>query len=319
MGVIAVAGLTRITGWVFDVVSELQKRANPVKPPLLDILAPSSLAEALSLLSEHGDSARPLAGGQSLVPLLNFRLSRPDILVDLNRIANLAYIKDVGDQIAIGAMTRERAIEESDLVRQVSPLLQEATTQIAHLPIRSRGTIGGSLANADPAAEYPAVVLALECEIVVQSVRGERRIKAADFFEDILTTALAPDELLTEITVPKAPVGSGSAFVEIARRHGDYALAGVAAQITFANGAPTDVRLAVCGAGTTASRLTVAEEIIQRYGVGAEAIKAASDAAAASVDPMSDLHASADYRRRLAGVMTSQAVEKAAQRAGVRS
>jgi aerobic carbon-monoxide dehydrogenase medium subunit len=296
---------------------ELQKRANPVKPPLLDILAPTSLAEALSLLSEHGEEARPLAGGQSLVPLLNFRMSRPAFLVDLNRIADLAYIKDEGDQIAIGAMTRERAIEDSDLVRQDAFLLQEATTQIAHLPIRSRGTIGGSLANADPAAEYPAVVLALECELVAQSVRGQRRIKAADFFEDILTTALAPDELLTEIIVPKAPAGSGSAFVEIARRHGDFALAGIAAQITFENSAPIDVRLAVCGAGTTASRLTAAEEIIQREGVGSEAIKAASDAAAASVDPMSDLHASANYRRQLTAVMTGQAVEKAAQRAGM--
>jgi CO/xanthine dehydrogenase FAD-binding subunit len=288
-----------------------------VKPPPLDIVTPSSLAEALSLLSAHGDEARPLAGGQSLVPLLNFRLSRPSLLVDLNRIADLAYIKDGGDHLAIGGMTRERAIEDSDLVRKEVPLLQEATTQIAHLPIRSRGTIGGSLANADPAAEYPAVVLALECELVAQSVRGERQIKAADFFEDVLTTALAPDELLTEVIVPKAPSGSGSAFVEIARRHGDFALAGVAAQITFSTGTPTDVRLAVCGAGTTATRLTVAEEIILQDGVGAEVIKAASDAAAQAVDPMSDLHASAEYRRRLVGVMTGKAIEKAARRAGV--
>lgn len=288
-----------------------------MKPPPLDIVTPSSLAEALSLLSAHGDEARPLAGGQSLVPLLNFRLSRPSLLVDLNRIADLAYIKDGGDHLAIGGMTRERAIEDSDLVRKEVPLLQEATTQIAHLPIRSRGTIGGSLANADPAAEYPAVVLALECELVAQSVRGERQIKAADFFEDVLTTALAPDELLTEVIVPKAPSGSGSAFVEIARRHGDFALAGVAAQITFSTGTPTDVRLAVCGAGTTATRLTVAEEIILQSGVGAEAIKAASDAAAQAVDPMSDLHASAEYRRRLVGVMTGKAIEKAARRAGV--
>jgi CO/xanthine dehydrogenase FAD-binding subunit len=148
-------------------------------------------------------------------------------------------------------------------------------------------------------------------------VRGERQIKAADFFEDVLTTALAPDELLTEVIVPKAPSGSGSAFVEIARRHGDFALAGVAAQITFSTGTPTDVRLAVCGAGTTATRLTVAEEIILQDGVGAEVIKAASDAAAQAVDPMSDLHASAEYRRRLVGVMTGKAIEKAARRAGV--
>ncbi|NKB19945.1 MAG: xanthine dehydrogenase family protein subunit M [Alphaproteobacteria bacterium] len=290
-----------------------------MKPPPLDILSPSSLIEALALLSEHGDAARPLAGGQSLVPLLNFRLSRPEILIDLNRISDLAFIKDGGDHIAIGAMTRERTIEENELVRDQAPLLQEATTQIAHLPIRSRGTIGGSLANADPAAEYPAVALALEIELVTQSVRGERRIKAAAFFEDVLTTALEPDELLTEIIVPKAPPGSSSAFVEIARRHGDFALAGVAAQITFANNAPADVCLAVCGAGSTASRLTTAEEIILQDGVGVEAVKAASAAAAASVDPMSDLHASADYRRRLVGVMTTRALEKVVQRAAVTS
>lgn len=288
-----------------------------MKPPPLDILTPTTVSEALALLSAHGETARPLAGGQSLVPLLNFRLSRPKILIDLNRIAELSFIQERPDHIAIGAMTRERAIEESDLVASQAPLLQEATTQIAHLPIRSRGTIGGSLSNADPAAEYPAVALALEFELIAQSERGERRIKAEEFFEDVLTTALMPDELLMEIIVPKASAESSSAFVEIARRHGDYALAGVAAQVTFAGSAPTDVRLAVCGAGSTASRLSAAEEIILRDGVGVEAIKVAAAAAATAVDPMSDLHASADYRRRLVGVMTKRALQKVVQRAGV--
>ncbi len=288
-----------------------------MKPPPLDILTPTTIAEALALLSAHGEAARPLAGGQSLVPLLNFRLSRPEVLIDLNRIAKLSFIEERPDHIAIGVMTRERAIEESELIASQAPLLQEATTQIAHLPIRSRGTIGGSLSNADPAAEYPAVALALEFELIAQSERGERRIKAADFFEDVLTTALKPDELLTKIIVPKSPGQSSSAFVEIARRHGDFALAGVAAQITFSAGKPTDVRLAVCGAGSTASRLSAAEEIVLRDGAGVEAIKGASAAAAAAVDPMADLHASADYRRRLVGVMTKRALQKVVQRAGV--
>jgi len=185
------------------------------------------------------------------------------------------------------------------------------------LPIRSRGTIGGSLANADPAAEYPAVALALDFVFVVQSVRGKRRIKAADFFEDILTTALQPDEMLTEVIVPKIPINSGTAFVEIAKRHGDFALAGAAAQISFENGSPSDTRLAVCGAGPTAKRLTIVEEIILRDGVGPSAIKAAAAAASAAVDPMADLHASTSYRRRLIGVMTARAIARAAKRAGV--
>ena len=288
-----------------------------MKPPPLDILVPTTISEAVALLSAHGETARPLAGGQSLVPLLNFRLSRPQVLIDLNKIADLSFIEERPDHIAIGAMTRERMIEESELIATQMPLLREATTHIAHLPIRSRGTIGGSLSNADPAAEYPAVALALEFELVAQSERGERKIKAADFFEDVLTTALMPDELLTEIIIPKSSAGSSSAFVEIARRHGDFALAGVAAQVTFADGKPTDARLAVCGAGSTAIRLSAAEQIIVRDGVGPEAIKEASAAAAASVDPMSDLHASADYRRRLVGVMTKRALQKVVQRAGV--
>ena len=185
------------------------------------------------------------------------------------------------------------------------------------MPIRSRGTIGGSLANADPAAEYPAVALALDFLFVAQSVSGERHIEAADFFEDVLTTALQPDEMLTKIIVPKIPINSGAAFVEIAKRHGDFALAGAAAQISFRNGLPYETRLAVCGAGPTAKRLVEAEQIILRDGVSANSIKEAAAAAAAAVDPMADLNASIAYRRRLIGVMTSRAIARAAERVGV--
>ncbi len=277
-----------------------------MKPARFDYLEPDSIEEAVSLLAAHAPDARPLAGGQSLVPMMNFRLARPAALVDLNRIRELAYVEDRGDHLAIGAMTRERTIENSALVREAAPLLREATIHIGHLPIRSRGTIGGSLANADPAAEYPAAAVALGCELEVRSPRGARRIAAAEFFDGPLSTVMEADELLTEIVVPKAPVGSGSAFVEIARRHGDFALAGVAAQTTPGAG----VRLAACGAGPGPVRLTKTEAAL-RDGCSAED---AARVAAAEVDPDDDLHASAAYRRRLVGVMAKRAVATALKR-----
>ena len=277
-----------------------------MKPARFDYLEPDSVEEAVSLLAARAPDARPLAGGQSLVPMMNFRLARPAALVDLNRIRELAYVEDRGDHLAIGAMTRERTIENSALVREAAPLLREATIHIGHLPIRSRGTIGGSLANADPAAEYPAAAVALGCELEVRSPRGARRIAAAEFFDGPLSTVMEADELLTEIVVPKAPDGSGSAFVEIARRHGDFALAGVAAQTTPGDG----VRLAACGAGPGPLRLTKTEAAL-RDGCSAED---AARVAAAEVDPDDDLHASAAYRRRLVGVMAKRAVATALKR-----
>ncbi|MEX2455514.1 MAG: xanthine dehydrogenase family protein subunit M [Rhodospirillaceae bacterium] len=286
-----------------------------MKPPSFLHLQPASVPEALSMLAEHAPDARILAGGQSLVPMMNFRLARPAVLIDINRIPELAYIKDDGDCLLIGAMTRERAVEDSDLVRQATPLLHEATTNIAHLPIRSRGTIGGSISNADPAAEYPATVLALDCTLVARSVRGERRVAAADFFEGVLTTALEPDEMLTEIVVPKAPPAAGWASVEISRRHGDFALAGVAAQILLDGDAVTEIRLAACGVGPGPVRLVGAEAVLLREGLSEASMRNAGRAAAAEVDPDGDAHATAAYRRRLAGVMTMRAVAKAAGKA----
>ena len=287
-----------------------------MKPARFDHLLPTSLEDALAMLAEHAPDGRVLAGGQSLVPMMNFRLARPTVLVDLNKIPDLAYIRDAGDHLAIGAMTRERAIENSDLVRAASPLLHDATLHIGHLPIRSRGTIGGSISNADPAAEYPATVLALDATLVARSVRGERPIAAADFFDGVMTTTLEVDEILTEIRVPKAPPGSGAALVEIARRHGDFALAGVAAQITLEDDRVTDIRLAACGVGPGPIRLTGAENILRDGGLTDRALAAAGRAAADAADPDGDVHATASYRRKMAGVMTRRAVEKAARRAG---
>lgn len=286
-----------------------------MKPAIFQHVAPTALDEVLSLLREHGPEARILAGGQSLVPLMNFRLSSPSLLIDLNRVEDLAYLRDDGDALAIGAMTRERAIEDSDLVRRFAPLLHEATGYIAHLPIRSRGTIGGSLANADPAAEYPAVAVALDCEMVIRSARGERRVRAGDFFTGLLTTVLEPDELLVEVSVPKAPPRSGAAFVEIARRHGDFALAGVAAQITLAGDGVAAARLAACGVGPGPVKLSAAAEIVLREGLSEAAAKRAARAAASEVDPSSDLHATASYRRHLTGIMVSRALRSAGERA----
>lgn len=287
-----------------------------MKPARFDHLLPTNLDDALAMLAEHGPDARPLAGGQSLVPMMNFRLARPTVLVDLNKISDLAYIRDAGDHLAIGAMTRERTIENSELVRTATPLLHDATLHIGHLPIRSRGTIGGSLSNADPAAEYPATVLALDATLVAQSVRGERTIPAAAFFDGVMTTTLEPDEILTEIRMPRAPPGSGAAMVEISRRHGDFALAGVAAQIVLDGDSVTDIRLAACGVGPGPIRLTESEMILRERGLSDDALAAAGDAAAAAADPDGDVHATAAYRRKMAGVMTKRAVEKAAARAG---
>lgn len=287
-----------------------------MKPAAFRHVAPTAIDEVLSLLREHAPDARVLAGGQSLVPVMNFRLSCPSILIDLNRVEDLAYIRDDGDVLAIGAMTRERTIENSDMVRRFAPLLHEATSYIAHLPIRSRGTIGGSLANADPAAEYPAVSLALDCEMVVRSARKERRIRANDFFLGLLTTALEPDELLVEIIVPKAPPRSGSAFVEIARRHGDFAIAGVAVQLSYSGGDIAEVHMAACGVGPGPVKLRAAEEVILCEGLSDATAKRAAKAAAEEVDPSSDLQASASYRRHLTGIMASRALLRAAERAG---
>jgi len=287
-----------------------------VKPAPFEHMAPADVTEALALLRDRAPDARLLAGGQSLMPMLNYRLARPALLIDLNGIAELAYIRHQGETLAIGAMTRERDIETSELVRGAAPLLHEATIRIGHLAIRNRGTIGGSLANADPAAEYPAVALALDCEMAIRSVRGERLVAAADFFQGPLATAIEPDELLVEIIVPKAPPGSGAAFAEIARRRGDFALAGVAAQVTFAGGSLTGARLAACGVGPGPVRLAAAEQVLLRDGAGLAAVKAAARAAMDEIDPATDIHASAEYRRRLAGIMVLRAVTAALERAG---
>lgn len=285
-----------------------------MKPPLFDYHDPRNLDEALELLLRYGGEAKVLAGGQSLMPLLNFRLSRPAALVDINRIGALGYIREEDGQLRLGAMTRQRAIEFSPLVRERLPLLQEATTLVGHLPIRTRGTIGGSLAHADPAAELPAVVTALDAELVVRGPGGERILRPQEFFLGYLTTALAPDEILVEIRLPTTPAGSGWAFEELSRRHGDFALAGIAAVLVADSRRCRMARLAAAGVGPTPVRLRGAEEILEREGLSKESLEAAAARAQELVEPDGDLHASADYRRHLTGVLTGRALHRAAAR-----
>ena len=286
-----------------------------MKPAKFDYHAPASVDEALALLTRYGGDAKLLAGGQSLVPLLNFRLSRPAALIDLNRIPPLAYIRAHDGEVRLGAMTRQRTIEFSPVIAERVPLLTEATRWVGHLPIRSRGTIGGSLAHADPSAEYPTVLVALDGSIVARGPRGERVLRAGELFQTYLTTSLEVDEILVEVRLPAMPAGAGVAFEELARRHGDFAMVGIAAVITRDAARCTMARLATAGAGPVPLRLRAAEEILERDGLGDAAIEAAARRAADLVNPDSDLHASADYRRHLTGVLTARALRRALAKA----
>src|SRR5712692_6163353 len=282
-----------------------------MKPPKFDYHAPKTVDEALALLARYDGEAKILAGGQSLMPLLNFRLSRPAALVDLNRIPALAYIKEADGSVRFGAMTRQRTIEFSPVVARRVPLLTEATRWVGHLPIRTRGTIGGSIAHADPSAEYPAVLTALDGEVVARGPKGERVLKPRDFFQTYLTTNLAADEILTEVRLPAMPAGAGYAFEEFARRHGDFAIIGIAAVVVRDGNRCTMARLATAGAGPVPVRLRAAEEILEREGLGEAAIEAAARRATELVTPDADIHASADYRRHLTGVLTKRALTRA--------
>jgi carbon-monoxide dehydrogenase medium subunit len=286
-----------------------------VKPPKFDYHAPSSVDEAIALLQRYAGDAKILAGGQSLVPLLNFRLSRPAALIDLNRIESLAYIRSHDGEVRLGAMTRQRTIEFSPEVASRVPLLTEATRWVGHLPIRSRGTIGGSIAHADPSAEYPTVLAALEGSVVARGPKGERVVAAGDLFQSYLTTSLAPEEILTEVRLPAMPAGAGYAFEELARRHGDFALVGIAAVIARHGDRCTLARLATSGTGPVPIRLRAAEQILERDGLGEAAIEAAARRASELVEPDADIHASADYRRHLTGVLTGRAITRALTKA----
>jgi CO/xanthine dehydrogenase FAD-binding subunit len=287
-----------------------------LKPPPFAYHEPATVDDALRLLAEHGDAAKPLAGGQSLVPLLNFRLARPDHLIDLNGLGELAGIRRVGGALRIGAMTRHADLEASRLVREHWPLLTEALTFVAHAQIRNRGTVGGSMAHADAAAELPVALLALDAVVRTRSLRGAREIRVEDLFVTHLTTTLEPDELLVEIEVPPQPPRTGQAFVEFARRHGDFALGGAAAVVTVgAGGACERAAVALLGAGATPLLAREAGEALTGRNVDEGAAAEAAARAVAGISPTGDIHGSAEYRRELIEVMARRAIEAAAGRA----
>ena len=288
-----------------------------MKPSYFRYFAPHSVEEALTLLAEHGDGARVLAGGQSLVPLMNMRLAHPSVLVDINGISQLAYIRPWDGGLALGAITRDATLERDASAATRFPLLVEAAHCVGHPAIRNRSTAGGSIAHADPAAELPAVMLALDAVFEVHNRFGSRTIAAKDFFQGYLQTSLKPGELLTELRIPGLPALAGSAFVEFARREGDYALAGVAAVVALdEDGTIADARLGLCSVGPAPVRPSAAEALLRGQRPGAEAWSAAASAVIAALDtPPSDIHGSADYRRHLAGVLTEQALALAADRA----
>jgi aerobic carbon-monoxide dehydrogenase medium subunit len=282
-----------------------------VKPAKFEYHAPATLDAAIALLAQYQGEARLLAGGQSLLPMMNFRLVTPAAIIDLNRILDLGYIRADAATVCIGAMTRHRAVEFSPMIAKRLPLLAEAIKLVAHLPIRSRGTIGGSIAHADPAAELPMVLQALEGEVLARGPAGERIIKATDFFEGLMTTALHNDEMIVEVRFPAMVEQSGWAVEEFARRRGDFAIAAIAAVVERAGDRCSKARLATAGIGEVSVRLTAAEEVLERDGLGDEAIAAAVVKASAMVSPLSDQQASAEYRRHLTGVLTERALRRA--------
>ena len=287
-----------------------------MKPAPFRYFAPTHLDECIQLLSEHGDEAKLLAGGQSLVPMMNFRLAKPAALIDLNGVSELDYARETNDGgTRIGALTRQRALERDPELRRRNPLLAEAIPYIGHSQIRNRGTVGGSIAHADPAAELPAVLCALDGSIRVRGAGGERTIAAVDFFQTYFTADLGPDEIVTEIVLPPWNSGDGWAVQELSRRYGDFALVGVACRLSVnAEGKVTDGTAALFGVGGTP---VVPEAVTQLVGTRAEdtALAAVSAAVAAELDPESDVHASVAYRKHLAGVLTRRALGEAYARA----
>jgi aerobic carbon-monoxide dehydrogenase medium subunit len=289
-----------------------------MKLPPVDYEAPKTVDEAVELLAEHEDEASVLAGGQSLIPLLALRLAYPAILIDINGIDELSGVSRTNGHVAIGATTREYQAEEDATIADAVPLLAAALPLIGHEAIRSRGTIGGSLAHADPAAELPAVARALDAEFVVRGPSGERVIPAADWFEGYLTTTRGPDELLTEVRFPAAVPGTGTSFHEVARRHGDFAIVGLAASLTLHDGVISDARLAFAGMSDVPLRATEAEQILTGQPPSPELFQEAARRATDGIDPPGDLHGSPEYRKKVAAALVRRGLRAAADHADER-
>jgi carbon-monoxide dehydrogenase medium subunit len=286
-----------------------------VKPGAFRYHLPASADEAIAVLAERGEGAKALAGGQSLVPLLNMRLAAVSDLVDLNRCTDLDSVGTVDGWLEIGAVTRQRTVELSAEVRRECPLLVDALRWVGHPPIRNRGTAGGSLVHADPAAELPAVAVALDAVLRVRGPGGERDVPAAEFFTGVFETGIAPDELLLAMRFPRLAPDTRSCFLELARRHGDFAIAGVAAVLRVTEGRVAEARLALAGVDATPVRAGGAEAALAGEAVSPDVLAHAAELAAGECSPSADLHGSADYRRQLVRVLAERALTICAEAA----
>jgi carbon-monoxide dehydrogenase medium subunit len=288
-----------------------------MKPAPFQYIAPSTLMEALDTMRQYGSDAKLLAGGQSLIPVMNFRLAQPAVIVDLNKISELGQLQAApSGGLRIGAMVRQSQVERSDAIANYVPLLHEAMPHIAHTQIRNRGTIGGSLAHADPAAELPVVMVALQARFLLRNSGRERWVNAEDFFQTVFTTALEPEEILTDIDIPPLPHRYGYAFMEFARRHGDYAQAGVAVALSLdERGYCSWARLVFLNVGDTPMiAVQAARELIGQIPSTDLITDIALLATRNEIEPVGDIHASAEYRRHLAFVLCKRAIEKAVLR-----
>jgi carbon-monoxide dehydrogenase medium subunit len=284
-------------------------------PASFDYIAAKSLDEAISLLAKHKDDAKILAGGHSLLPAMKLRLMQPKVLIDLGRIKDLSYIKEEGGQIRIGAMTTHFQVETSDLLRRACPLLPETASHLGDMQVRNKGTIGGSVAHSDPAADWPAAILALDAEIVAAGAKGDRVIKATNFFVEMLTTALQPGEVLREIRIPAGTGKVGQAYVKVRHPASGFAVVGVAVNLSIDGGKCQSVGVGITGVSPTAYRAANVEKALKGNALDAKTLGAASMHASDGVEVNSDLYASAEYRKQLAGVYTRRALETAASRA----
>lgn len=288
-----------------------------MKPAPFEYLAPDSLSAVVEIMSENGDDAKLLAGGQSLIPAMNFRLVQPMLMVDLNKVSELDYIRSgENGELRIGAMTRQRTLEMDPLIAQHAPLIAETMPHVAHSQIRNRGTIGGSLVHADPAAELPVIMVALDGRMLVRGQSGDRWIDAANFFQGLFTTDIKPEEVLVEIVIPPMAANTGWSFVEFARRKGDYALLGVAALITLdSNGHCIQSRLVYLNAGDIPIVAQQAADVLLNEEPSTAPYQEAAESADAAIQPTGNIHASVPYLRHLSRVLTIRALEKAATRA----
>jgi aerobic carbon-monoxide dehydrogenase medium subunit len=282
-------------------------------PAAFDYVSARSLAEALAELKKHGDEAKVLAGGHSLIPLMKLRLSTPSFLVDIGRIKDLAYIREVDGHITFGALTTHHDIELSELVKRKLPLLAGAAAQIGDPQVRNRGTIGGAAVHADPNGDFPTCLLALDAQLIATGPKGDRTIKAKDFFVDTFTSALEADEILREIRVPTPPEGSRGTYLKFSRRSQDWAIVAVAAQATYRDRKIERVAIGLTGMGPTPLRASATERALTGKEASAGAIRDAAGAAADGCQPPEDLNGTPEYRRHLATVLTRRALEEISQ------